>query len=147
MTFWVSVIDTARLDAAAADAIHAAVRRAVFERLAGWVILSFPPAWQRVHRYCPHRSNRFRPESAGSQDKGGQAELGWRLVHLPEAIVADDDVQVFVGVDERTRHVVQRKMEAGLLLGDVLPGVLLLGDMSVITVTTPPASTPRQRIR
>ena len=41
----------------------------------------------------------------------GLQQLLRHLVHLFEAVVADDDPQIAIGVDERARHVVEHEME------------------------------------
>lgn len=50
-------------------------------------------------------------------------------IHFPEAIVAEDDIQVLVGVDERARHVVERYVKLGLLACQFLLGSFLLRDI------------------
>ena len=52
----------------------------------------------------------------GGIGPAGLQQLRRRRVHLAEAVVAEDDVQIVVGVDERARHVVERDMELGFLL-------------------------------
>ena len=67
-------------------------------------------------------------QEIGIGTAGLQQLLGYP-VHLLEAVVADDDVQIVVRVDQRARHVVERHMELGLLIRQILFGQLLLGDV------------------
>ena len=50
-------------------------------------------------------------------------------VHLSEAVVAEDDPQILVRVDERARHVVERDMKLGFPVRQILFSLLLLGDV------------------
>ena len=60
-------------------------------------------AWAIAHASDPDAP----PEVIRSRLK----QLGRHRVHLSQAIVADDDSQLVIGVDERTRHVVERDLE------------------------------------
>ena len=59
----------------------------------------------------------------------GPKQLGRDRIHLPEAVVAEDDVQILVGVDERAGHVVQRHVKLGFLARQFLLRLLLSGDV------------------
>ena len=49
------------------------------------------------------------------------------LVHLFEAIVADDDVEIGVRVDERARHVVEHEMELAVCIDRIVIGHIYAG--------------------
>ena len=59
----------------------------------------------------------------------GPKQLGRDRIHLPEAVVAEDDVQILIGVDERAGHVVQRDVKLGFLARQFLLSPLLAGDI------------------
>ena len=56
----------------------------------------------------------------------GLKQLVWNPIHCLEAIVAEDNSQIFVREDERARHVVQRDMELRLLHREGLLSPLFL---------------------
>src|SRR5262245_55325353 len=38
-------------------------------------------------------------------------QLLWHPVHLLEAIIAGDDIEIFIGIDQRTGHIIERHLE------------------------------------
>ncbi|MEJ2176054.1 MAG: hypothetical protein P8Y76_14435 [bacterium] len=50
-------------------------------------------------------------------------------VHLPEAVVAENEVQPLVGVDERAGHVVEHGMEQAFLVRQIAFRLFLVGDV------------------
>jgi hypothetical protein len=57
-------------------------------------------------------------------------QFSWDRIHLPEAVVAENDVQVLIGIDESARHVVERHVKLSLLACKFLFGLLLLRHIS-----------------
>jgi hypothetical protein len=41
-------------------------------------------------------------------------QFGGDWVHLPETVVAENDVQVLIGIDECARHVVERDLQVAI---------------------------------
>ena len=56
-------------------------------------------------------------------------QLGRDRIHLLKAVVAEDDVHILIGIDERARHIVECDVKLGFLAGQLLFGPLLLGDV------------------
>ena len=114
--------------AAAANAIPASVRRVVLEAFAGRVA-------QALDALGDERVGLAFAVIAVLGQKAQEIGIGAarlkqiprRRVHFLEAVVAEDDVQIFVGIDERARHVVERDMQPGvravmlLITGNDLP--------------------------
>src|SRR5687767_8032998 len=65
------------------------------------------------------------------QERGiGTARLQQRLgdlIHLLETVVAEDDVQGVIGVDERARHVVERHLQVPVHDGRLVNGQVIVG--------------------
>ena len=115
---------------ATVDSIASTVRRDVLEALAGRMAQTFyAPRDQRLHVtfavIAMHRkvAQKFRIGLAGPKQVGGD----W--IHFPEAVVAEDDIQILIGVDERPGHVVQCQVKLGFLARQLLLSLLLWGDI------------------
>jgi hypothetical protein len=101
----------------AADRIYAVIGRAIFERVVGGVSKARHPS-------CDERVDIALPVVAIFGQKAQEVGIGATrlkqlarsLIHFFEAIIADDDVQVVIGVNKRAGHVVQSDMELGFLL-------------------------------
>ena len=58
-------------------------------------------------------------------------QLRWNRVHSGKPVVADDDVQVVVGVNERAGHVVQSDLELRFLVCNSLFCLLARSDVRI----------------
>ena len=116
--------------AAAADAVVAAVRRAILETRSGRMLDAFDaPGDERLDlSFAVVTAFGEVAQEVGIRPAGLQ-QLRRNAVHFLEALIAEDDVDVLVGVDERARHVIERDVELRLLLPERLLGELLFGDV------------------
>ena len=97
---------------ATVNAIAPTVRCDVLEALAGRIAQALHASRdQRVRRRL-RRNSRALQGNAGTPDRAGPAAAArGDRIHLLEAVVAEDDVQLLVGIDQRPRHVVERDLE------------------------------------
>ncbi len=61
----------------------------------------------------------------------GLEQLPRRLVDISEVVVAYDEVELFIGINDGSRHVVEDKTDLGFLLGQRLLGPLAVGDVDL----------------
>jgi hypothetical protein len=100
--------------------VHAAVGRAVLER-------RVRRKAQTLDTLCNHRFDvalAVVPVLGKMAQEGriwptGLKQFARHAIHLGEALVADDYIEVVVGVDERARHVLERHMHLRLLRGQI----------------------------
>jgi hypothetical protein len=94
------------------DAIAAAVRCGVLKTLAGRVAQTF-------HTPRDHHVDVAFAVVAVCREVAQELRIGLARakqpfrdgIHLPEAIVTENDIQVVVGIDQRARHVVERDLQ------------------------------------
>ena len=116
----------------AVDLVDPAVRRAVLERICRRVAQAFDAAGnQRVDVAVAVVAVLGQVAQEIGIRPSRLEQFRRHRIHLGEAVVADDDVQILVGVGERARHVVERDMELRFLARDVAFRELALGDVGV----------------
>jgi hypothetical protein len=119
--------DAARLHAAAVNPVHAAIRRAVFERLVRGVAKAcHPPGDERFGIPSSVVAVRCQKAQEVRVWATGRKQLTWGWIHFSEAIIAEDDVQIVIRVDERAGHVVEGDLKLGLGCAKPPTGLLAL---------------------
>ena len=109
----------------------------------GWRKLSTRRATQRLHVAFAVIAMRRKVAQKLRIGLAGPKQVGGDRIHLLEAVVAEDDVQILIGVDERAGHIVQCDVKLGFLARQLLLR-RFCGVTSVITVTVPPAAALRR---
>ncbi len=121
-----------RRDAATDHPVDLPVRCVVLEGLARGIAKAFdPPGDQRTDvALAVIAVLGQEAEHVGIRASTLQ-ELPWDRVHLGETVVAEDEVLLLIGENQRAGHVVERDLQLGLLLRHLLLGPFAGSDVGI----------------